>query len=69
MNRIIKQIKSNKNKTGWIKQAILDSTKGNKQSQKLLQKTNLCYIYFAQTTQTVFWYSFLYLILKRTESL
>ena len=35
--------------TEWIKQAILDSTKGNKQSQKLLQKANLCYIYLTQT--------------------
>ena len=52
------------NKIKRIKQAILDSTKGSKQSPKLLQKANLCYIYFTQTAQAVFRYTFLYLILK-----
>ena len=36
INRIIKRIKKSINKIERIKQAILDSTKGSKQSQKLL---------------------------------
>ena len=45
---------------------IFDSTKGSKQSQKLLQKANLCYIYFAQIAQPVFRYPFFNFILKHT---
>ena len=65
MNKEINKIKYKKT-TKWIKQAILDSTEGSKQSQKLLQKANLCYIYFTQTAWTVFRYPFLYLILECT---
>ena len=32
MNEEINKMKQNKIKTGWIKQAVLDSTKGSKQS-------------------------------------
>ena len=57
------------NKIKRIKQAILDSTKRSKQSQRFLQKANLCYIYFTQTARAVFRYPFFYLILKCTYSL